>query len=56
MSFVLFEVLAETTKVGGVKNVGLRFIMSATVSLIHVSVTALRTEALFTDLIQLLFL
>ena len=55
LCFTLFQVLSEATQIGGVHNEGLRgFVMPAPISLLHVIVAALRSEAIFADLMVLL--
>jgi len=55
LCFTLFQILSESTQIRSVHNEGLRgFIMPAPISLLHVIVAALRSEAIFADLMVLL--
>lgn len=53
--FTLFQILSEATQIRSVHNKGLRgFVMPAPISLLHVIVATLRSEAIFAYLMVLL--
>ena len=55
LCFTLFQILSEATQIRSVHNEGLRgFVMPAPISLLHVIVATLRSEAIFADLMVLL--
>jgi hypothetical protein len=57
LCLALFQVLSQPTQIRGVQNERLRgFVMPAPISLLHVIVATLGSEAIFADLVLLLWI